>query len=533
MQDLTAPINSLAGPLTISCQDDGSTCNFKQQFLKLFGQNGLPLSDCTFGECVNQYVIDQALGIKPPSSGSSGLSGGVIAGLAVVGAILLAIAAVAIWGVITRNKARKAGGVGTLERKGGVGLSWKDIGYEVQARKQNIFSVAMAWLRGFGAPGTRPGSPQSENGTRTGPNGGMLVLDGACGQLPPGGFCCVLGPSGSGKSTLCDILSGRRKAGIVEGKVAYLSDSADYNVKTAYCDQSDVLCPVDTVLETLRFAAHLRLPENVPDSVKEERVRSIITQLGLDHIAHSRVGSGEHRGISGGEMRRVSIGVALAGCPDILVLDEPTSGLDSVSAARIVTLLKNLAESGTTIIASIHQPSSALYQSFSQVLLLSNGRQLYFGPGGKAPAEFFAAQGRDLPPGYNIADYLLEIASDNPTGLRSGHDAIVPARKPSRGSDDEKPNSESEKNGTVPTLTRGRGMSVGQEVDLAALAVHDKHAGWFPRSHCATTFLSQFIELSKREWRTLKRDKTLFWVHFGMACIVGVFAGGLYFKVSY
>jgi ABC-type multidrug transport system ATPase subunit len=73
-------------------------------------------------------------------------------------------------------------------------------------------------------------------------------------------------------------------------------------------------------------------------------------------------------------MRRVSIGIELVAAPDVLVLDEPTSGLDSVSASRLIKLLKSLTEgeNKTTIIASIHQPSSALYHSFSQICLLSN-----------------------------------------------------------------------------------------------------------------------------------------------------------------
>ena len=127
-------------------------------------------------------------------------------------------------------------------------------------------------------------------------------------------------------------------------------------------------------------------------------------------------------------MRRVSIGIELVAAPDVLVLDEPTSGLDSVSAARLVKLLKNLAdgESKTTIIASIHQPSSAHCITLSiRWFCLLRGKQLYFGPGGTRPAEFFAEQGRVCPPGYNIADHLLEIASAPIGGLATGTAAVT------------------------------------------------------------------------------------------------------------
>lgn len=92
-----------------------------------------------------------------------------------------------------------------------------------------------------------------------------------------------------------------------------------------------MLSPTSTVLETLLFAAQLRLPEDIPRSYKEQRAHTVLSQLGLEHVAHTRVGSVEHRGISGGEMRRVSIGIELVAAPDVLVLDEPTSGLDIVS----------------------------------------------------------------------------------------------------------------------------------------------------------------------------------------------------------
>ena len=277
------------------------------------------------------------------------------------------------------------------------------------------------------------------------------------------------------------------------------------------------------------FAAHLRLPETVPALLKDERAHTVLRQLGLEHVAHTRVGSAEHRGISGGEMRRVSIGIELVAAPDVLVLDEPTSGLDSVSAARLVKLLKDLAEgeSKTTIVASIHQPSSALYHAFSQVVLLANGKQLYFGPGGIHPAEFFASQGRPCPSGYNIADHLLEIASAPLDGLMCGPAAVVgPAIiESSRGTsgtnsqDEGHEDSSWEKhqanaNGT-PTdkglvsqqmlITDNTIPRTNTDVSGLGDARGQQESKRWPSTHCATTFLTQIEVLSGREWKNLKR----------------------------
>lgn len=218
-------------------------------------------------------------------------------------------------------------------------------------------------------------------------------------------------------------------------------------------------------------------------------------------------------------MRRVSIGIELVAAPDVLVLDEPTSGLDSVSASRLIKLLKSLTEgeNKTTIIASIHQPSSALYHSFSQICLLSNGRQLYFGPGGSKPADYFEKQGRPCPAGYNVADHLLEIASGSSEGLKTGKQASNTGSMGSSvpNSEHRKENSESrfveedmspshEKDIQYPpaSLLMDEGR---REVDLSDLSEEKRKKEWWPRSYCATTFLTQMTVLSGREWRNLKR----------------------------
>jgi len=499
---------------------DGGKCNFQQNLLNaLFGSTGLSLSSCTHGECVQQYVIDNATGVLAATA-STALAGGVIAGLAVVGVILLAIIGIIIWGFITQKKARQNMRTdGVLPKAGGVGIAWTGVGYEVKSHGAGTWAKMLVWLKGSGGTGK-----SQEDGELTGPNGGKIVLRDSCGQLPAGGFCAILGPSGAGKSTLVDILAGKRKAGKVEGRVGFLRDGGD-RVKIGYVDQSDVLSPTSTVLETLIFAAKLRLPENIPQAIKIERARTVLGQLGLNDVANTRVGSVEHRGISGGEMRRVSIGIELVAAPDVLVLDEPTSGLDSVSAARLVKLLRNLAEEEkTTIVASIHQPSSALYHSFNQVVLLANGRQLYFGPGGNIPADFFASQGRPCPQGYNIADHLLEIASGSAEGLHSGPAAMITDTGPSDAShhssqSENKPSIErygstkalvdtpfTEKNVAYPPQGHTLWKDDAREVDLATLGDDGgRSKSWWPRSHCATTFLTQTEVLSGREWRNLKR----------------------------
>ena len=239
-QDLSGPINGLTGPLEVTCPSE-STCQFKQSFLQLlFGSGGLELSSCVHGECVQQYVIDEALGVQQAVVGTSaGLSGGVIAGLAVVGAIVLAIIALIIWAFLARRKARKGMRTdGILPKSGGVGIAWSGVGYEVKPVISGKLAKAYWWLKGS----EKSKGDGADEAGRLGPHGGRVILRDCGGQLPAGGFCCILGPSGAGKSTLVDILAGKRKAGRVQGRVGFVKED-DKRVKVGYVDQVRLEAP--------------------------------------------------------------------------------------------------------------------------------------------------------------------------------------------------------------------------------------------------------------------------------------------------
>ena len=172
---------------------------------------------------------------------------------------------------------------------------------------------------------------------------------------------------GAGKTTLVEILAGKSKSGIISGRFGAIPEDPSLNrpLRVGFVPQQDILSPTLTVFEALLFAARLRLPESVADKEKQERVDVLPNKLGISSIRNTRIGDvtgGKARGISGGEMRRVTIGLELIASPDVLLLDEPTSGLDSVSAARIADVLYAIAHdpvNPTPVIASVHQPRYA------------------------------------------------------------------------------------------------------------------------------------------------------------------------------
>ncbi|EMD34339.1 hypothetical protein CERSUDRAFT_125512 [Gelatoporia subvermispora B] len=514
VSDLTGIIDALSGTLGISCQAPSSnntaTCAFQQDTINnVFGSGGLALNGCMFGECVAQNTVD-TLSDNSTSASSSGptrskeLSGGVIAGLAVVGGLVGLALILLAFGLRRQRRARQLG-PSSAGRTGGVAVDWAEVSYFVP-------NADNAWSR------------SSLRSRRVGKdiNNYKVVLDSVNGHVAPGQIMAVLGPSGAGKTTLIEILAGKRKSGHTVGTVSFPPTSGEMSSRApriGFVPQQDVLPPTLTVCEALLFAARLRLPESIPDSQKRARVDDVLERLGIAHLCDVRIGDGEKRGISGGETRRVSIGLELVAQPDVLILDEPTSGLDSVSAAKVARVLHALAhdpENPTAVIASIHQPSSQLYQSFDQVLLLSHGRALYCGPGGFAPADHFRAQNILYQEGYNIADHLLDIASNPPATLFQEAGRVNKSVEDTPALDTEK--------GEV------NGSALGQIGSLPS-AMPIPKASLFGQKYTAT-FLTQLEVLSGREWKVLRRDKSLFFTHIAVASVLGVFCGGLYFHTG-
>ncbi|XP_027910762.1 ABC transporter G family member 21-like [Vigna unguiculata] len=240
------------------------------------------------------------------------------------------------------------------------------------------------------------------------------VLNGVTGMVGPGEVMAMLGPSGSGKTTLLTALAGRL-TGKLSGAVTYnnhpFSSSMRRNI--GFVSQEDVLYPHLTVIETLTYAAMLKLPRSLTREEKMEQAEMIIGELGLSRCRNNLVGGGAavFRGISGGERKRVNIGQEMLVNPSLLLLDEPTSGLDSTTAQRIVAMLHSLALSGRTVVTTIHQPSSRLFWMFDKVVLLSDGYPIFTGQAGRA-MDYFESVG--FVPTLNFinpADFLLDLAN--------------------------------------------------------------------------------------------------------------------------
>ncbi|KAH6823194.1 ABC-2 type transporter family protein [Perilla frutescens var. hirtella] len=238
------------------------------------------------------------------------------------------------------------------------------------------------------------------------------IVNGVTGTARPGEIMAMLGPSGSGKTTLLTALAGRLP-GKISGSITYNGQpfSGSMKRKTGFVAQDDVLYPHLTVIETLTYAALLKLPSSLTRREKAEQAEMIMAELGLTRCRNNVIGGPLLRGVSGGERKRVSIGQEMLVNPSLLLVDEPTSGLDSTTAQRIVATLRWVARGGRTVVTTIHQPSSRLFRMFDKVLVLSDGCPIYSG-GANGVMDYFASIGYE--PGFsfmNPADFLLDLAN--------------------------------------------------------------------------------------------------------------------------
>lgn len=238
------------------------------------------------------------------------------------------------------------------------------------------------------------------------------ILDDVSANMPPGSLTAIIGGSGSGKTSLLNQMSGRLqgKRLAISGKTLFNGSTDVSHVRSAYVIQQDILLPTLTVRETLKYAAQLRLPSTIGESERMQLVEEVILELGLKEAADTRIGNHAHKGCSGGEKRRTSIGVQLLSNPSLLWLDEPTTGLDATSASQVIKTLQNLARKGRTIIVTLHTPRSEIWEMFDNVILLTKGCPAYTGKT-EGCLSYFAELGYEMPPFTNPAEYLIDVVS--------------------------------------------------------------------------------------------------------------------------
>ncbi|CAH0406882.1 unnamed protein product [Chilo suppressalis] len=238
--------------------------------------------------------------------------------------------------------------------------------------------------------------------------GRKTILRDVSGSFNAGELTVIMGQSGAGKSSLMDILAGYTKptAGslYVNGRIR---EEKCFRRRSCYILQDDRIQDALSIRESLTIAAQLKLGNHVSREQKRRRVQEIITSLGLSRAQNTRACN-----LSGGQKKRLAIGLELVSDPSVMFLDEPTSGLDSSMCKQLVFLFHQLARQGRTVVVSMHQPSAALLQMVDKLYVVVAGSCAYTG---SIPGLLPYLQQMNLmcPPYHNPVDFLIEICSEN------------------------------------------------------------------------------------------------------------------------
>ncbi|CAH1173556.1 unnamed protein product [Phaedon cochleariae] len=386
-----------------------------------------------------------------------------------------------------------------------------------------------------------------------------IILKNVSGRLRSGELCAIMGPSGAGKSTLLNILTGYKTDGM--GGQILMNDSerdlSQFSKLSAYIMQDNQLHANLTVDEAMEVAAKLKIG-NKDQYERETIITEILDTLGL--LDHRRTMTS---GLSGGQKKRLSIALELVSNPPIMFFDEPTSGLDSSSCFQCISLLKNLAKGGRTIICTIHQPSARLFEMFDQLYTLSDGQCVYQGSTTQL-VPFLGSLDLQCPSYHNPASYIIEVAcgeygdhtrklvhaiDNGKNDIRDGHafptfealnnannangsiDTVVQQLR--KGSDNDVPNNRN--------LNLNQGVNdrqVVKSVDISDIekanvdsALLDYSAHW-KQPRYGNSELQQFFIILRRALLFSRRDWTLMYLRLFAHLLVGFLIGALYFKIG-
>ncbi|KAE8154581.1 ABC-2 type transporter-domain-containing protein [Aspergillus avenaceus] len=264
------------------------------------------------------------------------------------------------------------------------------------------------------------------------------ILHGLDGILNNGELLLVLGRPGSGCSTfsksICGLLNGLDldpESNIQYGGIPSVKMIKEYRGEILYNQEVDKHFPHLTVGETLEFAAYARAPHDRLQGLSREEytklmVRVVMAFFGLSHTYHTKVGNDFVRGVSGGERKRVSIAeMALARAP-IGAWDNSTRGLDAATALEFIKALRLSADlTGSCHAVAAYQASQAMYDLFDQVIVLYEGREIYYGPCERA-VQYFEEMGWQRPSRQVSGDFLTSITNPRERVARPGMEEKVP-----------------------------------------------------------------------------------------------------------
>ncbi|XP_059046295.1 ATP-binding cassette subfamily G member 4-like [Achroia grisella] len=345
--------------------------------------------------------------------------------------------------------------------------------------------------------------------------GRKCILNNISGTFNAGELTVIMGQSGAGKSSLMDILAGYTKP--TSGNLyvnGQLRNEDSFRRRSCYILQEDQVQDMLTIYESLTIAAELKLGNHVTKEQKKKRIDEIITSLSLERAQNTRAGD-----LSGGQKKRLAIGLELISDPPIMFLDEPTSGLDISISKQILYLLHLLARQGRTVVITMHQPSATLLRMVDRLYTVIAGRCAYTGSVDSL-IPYLEQMNLRCPPYHNPVDFLIEICAENANKLveasQNGNNNEWNINNKTENNLKESIRSDEVFLTTLPSPKEDPTNKI-----LLAL-----------KSTYSTSYWKQFTTLTRRSILSLWRNPVFTIIISGIHCSMALFVGLLFYNIG-
>ncbi|KAH6988347.1 putative ABC transporter [Ilyonectria destructans] len=367
------------------------------------------------------------------------------------------------------------------------------------------------------------------------------IIDNSFGSVRPGEMLLVLGRPGAGCTTLLNVLSNNRLGykditGDVKFGTMTPNEAASYRGQIIMNTEEEIFYPMLTVEDTIQFAARNKVPRHLPPGITsaEEYVQEnkdfLLRLANIPHTSRTKVGDAYTRGVSGGERKRVSILECLATRGSIFSWDNSTRGLDASTALEWVKAMRVMTDVlGLTTIVTLYQAGNGIYDHFDKVLVLDEGKQVYYGPREEA-VPFMQDLGFLKQSGSNSADFLTGVTVPTERIIVPGFEDSFPRTAvdllAAYAASSIKPRMLAECREYVSSPEAAENTVMFQES-----VAREKHGGILARTPVTTGLLTQIRAAVTRQYQIMWGDKSTL-IMMQVATLVQALLGGSLFYAA-
>lgn len=366
------------------------------------------------------------------------------------------------------------------------------------------------------------------------------IIESSFGCVKPGEMLLVLGRPGAGCTTLLNILANHRLGyEEVTGHVSFGNMSAEeakqYRGQIVMNMEEEIFFPTLSVEDTIDFTARMKVPFQLPPGITthEESVQVskdfLLRSVGISHTARTKVGDAFIRGVSGGERKRVSILECLTTRASVFCWDNSTRGLDASTALEWIKAIRVMTDLlGLSTIVTLYQAGNGIYELFDKVLLLDEGKQIFYGPQ-KNAVPFMESLGFMRDPGSNRSDFLTGVTVPTERVISPGYEDEFPHTA------DEIRAAYEQSQVKLKMLEEAQSYPTSKEAAdnttvFKEMVAREKHRGVSNRSSVTTGFVTQLTAAIIRQYQLMWGDKTTLFMKQGATVIQALLGGSLFYS---